>query len=193
MSSGILWSKFRQFTVPDKPCFVRTRQRYLVGFEEKTTSGIDLRTCLQNCLQTVTFYCASVNYNEYEKLINSPSDYYENECSPEQNSDHKVSNSTTSRSAVAERCFAVYPNTMLLNLESHLLQRVSTLEQCQEECLKRSGVKGIRPCGALNWIPHARSCMLFEVGFDRQLIVPSSHVQFIVNKCTGKMDVKSSF
>ncbi|PIO67189.1 PAN domain protein [Teladorsagia circumcincta] len=88
----------------DKPCFVRNRQRSLIGFEEKTVVGLDLRTCLQNCLHISTFYCASVNYNEFEKtctlnggnlhlndvqLISSTSDYYENECSPEQKSDGK--------------------------------------------------------------------------------------------------------
>ncbi|PIO68909.1 PAN domain protein [Teladorsagia circumcincta] len=184
----------------DKPCFVRNRQRSLIGFEEKTVVGLDLRTCLHNCLHITTFYCASVNYNEFEKtctlnggnlhlndvqLISSTSDYYENECSPEQKSDGKVSSSTTFRSSIKDRCFVVFPNSMLLTLESHLLEKASTIEHCRVECSRKS-LTGGRPCGALNWIPHTKGCMLFEVGYDKRLIMPSSHVHFLVNKCAGE-------
>ncbi|KAK6011971.1 hypothetical protein OSTOST_22890 [Ostertagia ostertagi] len=55
-------------------------------------------------------------------------------------------------------------------------------EHCRAEC-SRKGVTGGRPCGALNWIPHTKGCMLFEVGYDKRLIMPSSHVHFLVNKC----------
>nr|CDJ98102.1 PAN-1 domain containing protein [Haemonchus contortus] len=186
-----------------KPCFVRSRQRSLVGFEEKIITGVDLRSCLTHCLRVSTFFCASVNYNEFEKhctlnggnlhlndvqLRGSTSDYYENECSPVQNSDQRDISSITTRSTATEQCFDIFAQSMLLNLESHL-ERAPSLEQCKVECLKRT-VSRSPPCGALNWIPHIQSCMLFEVGYDKRLIMPSSHGQFLVNKCAG--NVKNS-
>ncbi|KAK6029888.1 PAN domain protein [Ostertagia ostertagi] len=98
------------------------------------------------------------------------------------NPDQTMSSSTTVRSALKDRCFVVFPNSMLLTLESHLLEKTSTIEHCRAEC-SRKGVTGGRPCGALNWIPHTKGCMLFEVGYDKRLIMPSSHVHFLVNKC----------
>lgn len=189
--------------VPEKACFTRRKQRALMGFEEKTISGIELFNCLHSCLHTSTFYCASVNYNEFKKvctlnggnlhlndipLRNSISDYYENECTPDQISQRKVSNSVTVRSEPIDRCFTVFPNTMLLSLESNLLDRASSLEHCQAEC-SRASVNGSRPCGAINWIPHSRGCMMFEVGFDRRLVVHSAQAQFSVNKCAEGTEI----
>ncbi|VDO61224.1 unnamed protein product [Heligmosomoides polygyrus] len=189
--------------VPEKACFTRRKQRALMGFEEKTISGIELFNCLHSCLHTSTFYCASVNYNEFKKvctlnggnlhlndipLRNSISDYYENECTPDQISQRKVSNSVTVRSEPIDRCFTVFPNTVLLSLESNLLDRASSLEHCQAEC-SRASVNGSRPCGAINWIPHSRGCMMFEVGFDRRLVVHSAQAQFSVNKCAGELEL----
>ncbi|KAK5982123.1 hypothetical protein GCK32_013092 [Trichostrongylus colubriformis] len=183
---------------PPKPCFVRTRQRFLPGFEEKVLMRTDLRTCLEDCLNATIFYCASVNYNENEKICtlnggnvhlndaqlkgSTSTDYYENECSPEPQLDPKGNTSITSYSTTIERCFEVFPNSMLLNFDSSLLETPISLELCQEECLRKVDIKG-RFCVALNWIPHTKGCMLFEDGYDKQLIMPSFHTQFLVNKC----------
>ncbi|WKY03391.1 hypothetical protein Q1695_004829 [Nippostrongylus brasiliensis] len=182
-----------------RPCFMRKAQRYLVGFEERTMNGTDLNGCFQGCLQATAFYCASVNYSDKKKLCTlnggnlhlndvqlQPSktfDYYENQCNLDQNS-RKVSNMVVVRRESVERCFTVHVNTILLSLESRLLEKAASLDHCQSECLKSSG--GGWTCGALNWVPHNKGCMLFEVGYDKRLVVPNSHTQFAVNKCAGQ-------
>ncbi|VDL84183.1 unnamed protein product [Nippostrongylus brasiliensis] len=86
---------------------MRKAQRYLVGFEERTMNGTDLNGCFQGCLQATAFYCASVNYNDKKK----------------------VRNMVVVRRESVERCFTVHVNTILLSLESRLLEKAASLGQ----------------------------------------------------------------
>ncbi|KHJ84520.1 PAN domain protein [Oesophagostomum dentatum] len=183
--------------IPEKPCFTRYKHWTLPGFAEKAFTGVDQRTCLLLCLRSDTFYCASVNYNEIKRICTlnggnmhlndavlkpSPSEeYYENECNPEHGSKSKANNTATIRPAKMERCFESLSDSMLLNFDSKLVENVHSLEQCKSECLRAS--KNGRACGALNWLPNNRGCMLFNIGFDLKLLVQHPTAQFLVNKC----------
>ncbi|RCN52454.1 PAN domain protein [Ancylostoma caninum] len=183
----------------EKPCFTRFKQRMLLGFEEKTITGVDQKGCLLTCLHSDMFYCASANYNEFKRICtlnggnlhlndaelkHSTSDYYENECNPERGQ-IKVANSTaTIQPGSIIRCFEELTNSMLLSFDSEVVENVNSLAHCKAECL-RAVLNGRRPCGALNWLANSKGCMLFDVGFDLKLIVHHPSAQFLVNKCTG--------
>ncbi|KAK6750249.1 hypothetical protein RB195_002316 [Necator americanus] len=188
----------------EKPCFTRYKQRILPGFEEKTFTGFDQKNCLLSCLHSETFYCASVNYNEFRKICTmnggnlhlnqavlkpSTSDYFENECSPERASQRKVANNTAVLlSGSVRRCFEALTDSMLLSLESKLIEGTNSLDQCKAECLK-AGSSGGHLCGAFNWLPHTKGCMLFNIEFDLKLIVHHPTAQFYVNKCAANTTV----
>ncbi|CAJ0600955.1 unnamed protein product [Cylicocyclus nassatus] len=180
----------------EKPCFTRYKRKILPGFDEKTVTGIDQNPCLMLCLHSDTFYCASVNYDELRKsctlnggnlhlnnavLQPSTSDYYENECTPK-TSKSKRNKIITSTPLPSTECFETLNESMLLSLDSKLMENINTLEECKSECMK-FGLIRQQPCGALNWLPSSKGCMLFKAGFDLKLIVSHPTAQFLVNKC----------
>ncbi|KJH47615.1 PAN domain protein [Dictyocaulus viviparus] len=156
-------------------CFKKTKQQALYGYEEQTLRGVDLNTCLNSCIHMNVFLCASVNYdesnrvctlnggspslNELTYLNDSSSDFYENECNQAEDAEQIVINSTTLRSGstLIARCFHVMTNSLMLDLEANLLENIDSLDTCQSEC-----IRSVRQCGAINWLPYRRSCMLMR-------------------------------
>uniref|UniRef100_A0A0K0D1B4 PAN domain protein n=1 Tax=Angiostrongylus cantonensis TaxID=6313 RepID=A0A0K0D1B4_ANGCA len=179
-------------------CFTRIKQKALRDYEERTMSGVDVQICLHTCLNTSSFYCASVNYDELghictlnggsvyfnnAELKNSTSDYYENECNHVRDSQRIVSSTATlgSRAIVPTGCFEIMANSVLLSFDGKLVENAVSLDECQAACTLSN-----RQCGALNWIPNRNGCMLFGIGYDTKSVVFSSNAQFLIHKCAGK-------
>ncbi|KAJ1347613.1 hypothetical protein KIN20_002712 [Parelaphostrongylus tenuis] len=180
------------------PCFIRVEQRVLLGYEEQTIFGVDVGICLHSCLHMSSFYCASVNYDELKKMCtlnggsvyfndvelkNSTTDYYENECNHVQALQRIVSNTATLGPGTTRptTCFEAMKNSVLLSFEGNLVENTESLDDCQAACAMNN-----RRCGSLNWIPHRRSCMLFNIGHDMKSVVFSPNVHFLINKCAGR-------
>ncbi|VDM56813.1 unnamed protein product [Angiostrongylus costaricensis] len=202
------YTNTEESTEKSSSCFTRIKQRALLDYEQQTISGVDVQICLHTCLHISSFYCASVNYDKLRHAIdsatfkmctlnggsvyfnnaelkNSTSDYYENECNQVRNSQRTVSSTATfgSIATLPTRCFEIMTNSVLLSFDGKLVENAASLEECQAACILSD-----RQCGALNWIPNRKGCMLFGIGYDMKSVVFSSNAQFLIHKCAGRKE-----
>ncbi|VDO54544.1 unnamed protein product, partial [Haemonchus placei] len=178
------WSTYI-ITEPQKPCFVRSRQRSLVGFEEKVIIGLEKHCTLNGGnlhLNDVRLRGCSLLCDVHSSTRKTRPSYtcFLSLC--------KNSVSGKKKAKICKFRYQLNRNSF----NKFMAYNICFTEQCKVECLKRT-VSGGPPCGALNWIPHIQSCMLFEVGYDKRLIMPSSHGQFLVNKCAGNVEPRSRY
>ncbi|CAB3409731.1 unnamed protein product [Caenorhabditis bovis] len=180
-------------------CFTRTPNRVLPRFEESKTVGVNLESCIRSCALNQGFYCASINYNPYQKIcimnggnvhLNNEQlyssreyDYYENTCQPK---GPAVTKSTDGVSTKKE-CYHLYNNSIYNSFDATIIGGLSDLESCESEC-SWSHVRRHNKCVALNWISSTRGCMLFHKTVDFSNLIPSINSVFLINTCAQDVD-----